>query len=178
MDERRIKQAAIEAVRFWLSETLGATQITARNECRTTDGRGRADALVAFTNPADAIDTVVIEAKSRFTRGGLAARRTVERPELHTSAALQLDRYPGNYRVLAGPDDLLRDHPADRELLRALCQRDGIGLLTVNWYREWVWLLHPGRIDTPLLWPDCLDGYAAGPVLRARLQRAADVTGP
>lgn len=172
--EKPIKQAATQAVRIWLADDMAAVCVAAREECRTSDGTGRADVVVAGLRDDGAIITTVIEAKSRFTKDALAAWRASEDGPLLTRAHLQLWRYPANYRVLACPENLLSDHPGDRALLQALCVRDGLGLLSVNWYREWAWLVLPRAAETPILWGDCLEGYACGAVLRGELVRATN----
>jgi len=68
---------------------------------------------------------------------------------------------------LACPEHLLTDHPADTALLRGLCERDGYGLVQVDWYRQWRWLLEPRPVADPAFWQDCLEGYASGDALRA-----------
>ena len=128
--------------------------------------------VVASRSAKGALVTTVIEAKSRFERAALAAWRAQHDGPLVTGAALQLMRYPANYRVLACPEDLLSEHKGDRALLQALCERDGLGLLTVNWYQEWQWLLHPKPAKTPILWADCLEAYASGATLRAAVEQA------
>lgn len=175
MREARIKHAAQEALELWFADRLAAPSIACRQECRTVDGAGRADVVVAARSENGPIVTAVCEAKSRFVRGALAALRVADGTALTTGAALQVLRYPANYRVLACPENLLADHPGDRGLLVGLCERDGIGLLAVNWYREFDWLVQPRHVDTPLLWPDCLDGYAAGSQLRERLDFSGNV---
>lgn len=188
MRESNVVAGAIDLVRDWLRDDLGCAAVAARRECRTVDGTGRADALVYGRLPDGALEVVALEAKGR---SGLAQLlpwgelwdESSEEEDLaddgddgvsgpvwtHAAVTLQLARYPANLRVLAMPDRGLDDVPGAEAILRALCRRDGLGLVAIDWYRQGRWLERPVHLPTPALWQDVLEAYAAGDALRGRL---------
>lgn len=172
MRERALVDAALRAVADW-TIAGGGSLVTSRRECRTIPGQGpnhgigRADGLVVWRAADAALQVAVVEAKSPALLLATLPRPSLQRPGVTVPALEQLRAYPGNAHVLCCHDQTLDVDPLVRQVLQACCEREGIGLLAVNWYGETSWRVQPALRATPWLWTDCLDGYAAGPKLRA-----------
>ncbi len=192
MDERRITEAAIEAVTLWLHERHEVAATVSRRECRTVDGTGRADALVAARVLSGEIVVVAIESKSRFGRLALLPHLDEARlvaaadadsfspvdeedaaawalSHAHAPGLQQVARYPADHGLLAIPEHVFEDLDLDSDVVDTLCARAGVGLLAVDYYGQWRWRVVPGRRPRPPLTSDLLQSYAAGEELRARL---------
>ncbi|MCB9738609.1 MAG: hypothetical protein H6747_05015 [Deltaproteobacteria bacterium] len=172
MRERALVDAALTAAAAWAIAS-GGTGVASRRECRTTPGHGpgggvgRADGLVVWRDDDAALLVAVVEAKSPALLLATVPRPSLQRPGVTVPALEQLRAYPGNAHILCCHDQTLDADPLVRQVLQACCERDGVGLLAVNWYGETSWRVAPVLRPTPWLWTDCLDGYAAGPKLRA-----------
>ena len=86
--------------------------------------------------------------------------------EYTTSNAIkQIKRYPGDYRVLAVPSDILVERPDLYEGLRTACKGHGIGLLGIN-NDSGFWLVQPYFVNEHALASlgneGYLSDYAAG----------------
>lgn len=172
MRERALVAAALPALEAWARER-GALAVQSRRECRTQPGQGpnhgigRADGLLAWRDADGNVGVAVVEAKSPALLLSTVPRPSWQGPGLDVPALAQLRAYPGNAHVLCCHDQTLDADALVRQVLEAVCTREGIGLLAVNWYGETHWRVAPALRETPWLWTDCLEGYAAGAQLRA-----------
>jgi len=114
--------------------------------------------VASATTPVDA------ELLSPEERACLAAQARVEVP-----AVRQLQRYGGDMAWLVSPANALDEVPATAAALATLCESEGIGWLSVDWYGEVVEHVSAARRPLPALCEDALELYARGEALRAGL---------
>lgn len=195
MDELQVTAAAFAACTAWLTSRHRPLALLTRPECRTEDGLGRADGLVAAALDDGAILVVAIESKSRFGRMELlphldssdlaaaAARdplRSTTEAEVarwvashaRSPAVRQLERYPADFSVLAIPEHVLDDLDLDLAVVDQQCRAADVGLLAVGYHGHWQWRVQPRPRPRPPLTIDMLEPYAAGPQIRAALAAA------